>query len=46
MCTELTHMIIPYEEIIYVYEKTHVTVMQVILRLEITKSSYIEYVMF
>ena len=43
--TELTHKIIQYGEITYVYGKTHVTVVYVILRLEITKLSYIENVM-
>jgi len=41
MYTELTGMRITYEEIIYVYEKTHMTVVYVILKLEITKLSYI-----
>jgi len=45
MYTELTSMRIPYGEITYVYGKTHVTVVYVILRLEITKLSYIENVM-
>jgi hypothetical protein len=46
MYTELTHMKIPYGEIIYIYRKAHVIVMQVIFRLEITKLSYIGNVMF
>jgi hypothetical protein len=39
--TELTHMRISYAKITYVYGKAHVTVVWVILRLEITKLSYI-----
>jgi uncharacterized membrane protein YkvI len=46
MYTKLTHMEIPYGEIIYIYRKAHVIVMQVIFRLEITKLSYIGNVMF
>ena len=43
--TELTHMRISYAKITYVYRKAHVTVVYVILRLEITKLSYICSVM-
>jgi len=45
MYTELFHMRIPYREITYVFRKVHVTVVYMILRLEINKSSYIENVM-
>jgi len=46
MHTKLNRMRILYVEIIYIYGKAHVTVVYVILRLEITKSSYIENVIF
>ena len=47
MYTELTCKRIPYIEITYVYGKTLVNcdIVQVILRLEITKLSYIRSVM-
>ena len=45
MYTELTLMRILYGEITYVYENAHVIVVYVILRLEITKLSYIENIM-
>jgi len=46
MYTKLTHMINPYGEITCVYEKAHMTVVQVIFRLDVTKLSYIESVIF
>jgi hypothetical protein len=39
-------MRIPYRETDCVYEKAHVMIVLVILKLEITKLSYIENVMF
>jgi hypothetical protein len=45
MYIELTRMKILYRDITYVYRKAHVTIVQVILRLEIIKLSYIENVM-
>lgn len=42
MCTGLTRMRISYENITYVYENAQVTVVYMILRLEIIKSSYIK----
>jgi len=47
MYTELTRKRISYEEITYVYGKTLVNrdIVQVILRLEITKLFYIDSVM-
>jgi hypothetical protein len=44
MYAELTRMQILYKEITYVYEKAHVIVVYVILRLEITKLVYIQNV--
>ena len=44
MYIEQTCMRILYGEITYVHGKVHVTVVQVILRLEVTKLSYIENV--
>jgi hypothetical protein len=46
MYTELTHIRIPYGEITYLYEKAHVTVVKVILRLEITNLSYMKMLWF
>jgi hypothetical protein len=42
--TELTFKRILYGEITYVYGKAHMIVVQVIIRLEVTKLSYIESV--
>ena len=42
MFIELTCIRILYVEITYIYEKTHVTIVYVILGLEITKSFYIK----
>ena len=46
MYTKLTRNIITYGEIIYVYGKVYMVVVYMILKLEITKLSYIESVMF
>jgi hypothetical protein len=46
MYIELTRMRISYVEITDIYGKAHVTVVQMILGLEITKSSYIENIIF
>jgi hypothetical protein len=46
MYTKLTHMEIPYGEIICVYGKAHMIVMEMILKFEITKLSYIENIIF
>jgi hypothetical protein len=43
--TELTYKRISYREVTYVYGKAHMIVVQVIIRLEVTKLSYIESVM-
>ena len=45
MYTELTHIRILDKEITYDYGKTCMKIMQTILRLEITKLSYIENIM-
>jgi hypothetical protein len=45
MYTELTHIRILDKEIIYDYGKTCMKIMQMILRLEITKLFYIENIM-
>jgi len=46
MYIELTRERIPYKKIIYIYEKTHVIVLKVIIGLEITKLSYIKMLSF
>jgi hypothetical protein len=44
MNTKLTRMRISYGEITYIYGKAHIMVVQVIIKLEINKLSYIENV--
>jgi hypothetical protein len=46
MCIVLTRKRISYREITYVYGKTHMIVIEMIIGLEITKLSYIESVIF
>ena len=46
MYTELTCIGISYEDITYVYEKAHITVIYMIFRLDITKLSCIKNIMF
>jgi hypothetical protein len=46
MCIVLTRKRISYREITYVYGKTHMIVIEMIIGLEITKLSYIGSVIF